>query len=88
MIDILRTYGPSFLSGTWLTIELVVISAAQSPLFGSRTSLTLAQLGIVTLVLVHDRIDNLIEERTVDAKQLAEGSHTGTIRVQQQGEIV
>ncbi len=27
MIDILRTYGPSFLSGTWLTIELVVISA-------------------------------------------------------------
>lgn len=27
MIDILRTYGLSFLSGTWLTIQFVVISA-------------------------------------------------------------
>ncbi len=27
MLDILRTYGPNFLSGTWLTIQLMVISA-------------------------------------------------------------
>ena len=33
--------------------------------------LTLAQLGIMAFVLVHDRIHDLIEERTVDAKQLA-----------------
>ena len=33
--------------------------------------LTLAQLRIMAFVLVHDRIHDLIEERTVDAKQLA-----------------
>ena len=33
--------------------------------------LTLAQLGIVALVLVHDRVHDLIEERAVDAEKLA-----------------
>ena len=33
--------------------------------------LTLAQLGIMAFVLVHDRIHDLIEERTVDAEELA-----------------
>ena len=33
--------------------------------------LTLAQLGIVALVLVHDRVHDLIEERAVDTEELA-----------------
>nr|WP_206348552.1 MULTISPECIES: LysR family transcriptional regulator [unclassified Leucobacter] len=40
-----------------LTEELVVISAAQSPLFGSRTSLTLAQLAKLPQITFHESYD-------------------------------
>lgn len=40
-----------------LTEELVVISAAQSPLFGSRTSLSLAQLAKLPQITFHESYD-------------------------------
>ncbi|GAB3120757.1 LysR family transcriptional regulator [Glaciibacter psychrotolerans] len=40
-----------------VTEELVVISAAQSPLFGTRTSLTLAQLAALPQITFHESYD-------------------------------
>ena len=60
----------------WLAaLAVLFIWLSLIHIFGD-IGLTLAQLGIMAFVLVHDRIHDLIEERTVDAKQLAMAGRT------------
>ena len=69
MIDILRQYGPNFLSGTWLTIQLMVIAAILGFLLAVYSGLGLLPLGLIAAIvainLVGDRLREVLDPRAL-----------------------